>query len=209
MQIHIAWCPKFANGQNIRFRTISCHFFANYIIKYTFNKTEVPTVILRCWTGRKPNWFKSYLRRWEVFLQNRKTGNGNICVLCHNLWTNQIGFRHVQHLKMVVGNLVLWKMARNGRKLPFISSKFWASGFRYIICIFWGVVYCYEKCMSFSENKSYSLQISVIMQTTNIYVQGKQKKKVSFDIWVAKINWLEPKRWKIWKELRKITLCCL
>ena len=40
----------------------------------------------------------------------------------------------------------------------------------------WSVLY--------EENKSHSLQISVIMQTTNIYVQGKQKKKVSFDIWV-------------------------
>ena len=53
-----AWCPKFATDLNVRFRTISCRFFANCM--NIFHKTEVQTVILRCWTGLKPNWFKSY-----------------------------------------------------------------------------------------------------------------------------------------------------
>ena len=34
------------------------HFFAFYI--NTFHKTEIQTVILRCWTGLNPNWFKCY-----------------------------------------------------------------------------------------------------------------------------------------------------
>ena len=33
-------------------------FFDNYL--YIFHKTEVQTVILRCWTGLNHNWFKSY-----------------------------------------------------------------------------------------------------------------------------------------------------
>ena len=43
---------------NGRFPTISSHFFANYM--NIFHKNEVQTVILRCWTGLKLNWFKSY-----------------------------------------------------------------------------------------------------------------------------------------------------
>ena len=41
-----------------RFTTISSHFFDNFL--YIFHKTEVQTVILRCWTGLNHNWFKSY-----------------------------------------------------------------------------------------------------------------------------------------------------
>ena len=75
-----AWCPKFVNGLNVCFTTISSHFFANNI----FHKTEVQTVILRCWTGLKPNWFKSYdtnektrkntkkITQMRSFLQNHK-----------------------------------------------------------------------------------------------------------------------------------------
>ena len=50
--------------------------------------------------GVKPNWFQCYgtntkkckkteetLHKWVVFLKIKKTGNGNICLLCHNLWT--------------------------------------------------------------------------------------------------------------------------
>ena len=40
-----------------RSSTISSHFFAIYM--NTFHKTEVQTVILRCWTGLNLNWFKS------------------------------------------------------------------------------------------------------------------------------------------------------
>ena len=43
-------------------RTLSGHFFA--ICVFIFHKTEVQTVILRCWTGLNLDWFKNYgLRR--------------------------------------------------------------------------------------------------------------------------------------------------
>ena len=46
------------------FSTISSQFFAIYIS--IFHKTEVLTVILRCWTSLNHNWFKSYdtKRKW-------------------------------------------------------------------------------------------------------------------------------------------------
>ena len=51
-------CPKFATGLNVRFMTISSHFFSNYI--NIFHKIEVQTVILRCCRGLKLCWIKSY-----------------------------------------------------------------------------------------------------------------------------------------------------
>ena len=47
-----------------RFSTISSQFFAIYIS--IFHKTEVLTIILKCWTGLNHNWFKSYdtKRKW-------------------------------------------------------------------------------------------------------------------------------------------------
>ena len=39
-------------------RTLYGHFFA--ICMFIFHKTEVQTVILRCWMGLNLNWFKSY-----------------------------------------------------------------------------------------------------------------------------------------------------
>ena len=47
-----------------RFPTISSQFFA------IFHKTEVLTVILRCWTGLNHNWFKSS----KVMTQNATVG---------------------------------------------------------------------------------------------------------------------------------------
>ena len=46
------------------FTTISSHFFDNCL--YIFHKTELQTVILRCWTDLNHNWFKSYdtKRKW-------------------------------------------------------------------------------------------------------------------------------------------------
>ena len=41
-----------------RFSTISSQFFS--ILPSIFHKTEIQTVILRCWTGLNHNWFKSY-----------------------------------------------------------------------------------------------------------------------------------------------------
>ena len=37
---------------------LSSHFFSNYM--NIFHKTEVKTIILRCWTGLNLIWFKSY-----------------------------------------------------------------------------------------------------------------------------------------------------
>ena len=47
------------------FRTSSGHFFANYM--NIFHKTEVQTVILRCLTGLKLNWLKSYDTKCKHF----------------------------------------------------------------------------------------------------------------------------------------------
>ena len=98
-----AWCPKFATGLNVHFRIISCRFLSFFI----FNKTEVKTVILKCWTGLKPN-FKSYSTNAKYtrkntkiaenvknitlmssfFTKSKKHGNRNIYILFHNFWTN-------------------------------------------------------------------------------------------------------------------------
>ena len=43
---------------NCSFTTISSQFFGIYI--YIFQKTEVQSVILRCWTFLYLNWFYSY-----------------------------------------------------------------------------------------------------------------------------------------------------
>ena len=81
---------------NGHFTTIAGHFFAKCM--YIFHKTEVQTVILKCLTSLNPNWYKSYdTKRKNARNANEcfctklpKIGNGNICSLCHNLWTNQI-----------------------------------------------------------------------------------------------------------------------
>ena len=81
---------------NGHFTTMSGHFFANYM--FVFHKTEVQVVILRCLKSPKPNWYNRYdtKRKYaknanECFCtKSPKIGNGNICSLCHNLWTNQI-----------------------------------------------------------------------------------------------------------------------
>ena len=71
-------------------------FFANHVI--IFHKTEIQKVILRCLMSLKLNWCKSYATKCKntentnksFFTKSQKTGNGNICILCHNLRTNQI-----------------------------------------------------------------------------------------------------------------------
>ena len=92
-------CACSANSQkrhliNSHFTTISGQFFANYMI--IFHKTEVQTVILRCLTSLNLNWYKSYDTKRknaknanECFCTKlQKTENGNMCILCHNFWTN-------------------------------------------------------------------------------------------------------------------------
>ena len=67
---------------------------------FIFHKTEIQTVILRCLTIISLNCYKSYdikhknaknaKKATHVFVQNCKMKiNGNICVLCHNFWSNQ------------------------------------------------------------------------------------------------------------------------
>ena len=71
-------------------------FFANCM--FIYHKTEVQTVILRCLTSLNLNWYnrhktkrKNTKNARECFCTKlHKTKNGNICILCHNLWTNQI-----------------------------------------------------------------------------------------------------------------------
>ena len=50
---------------NCSFTNISSHFSAIYI--QIFHKTEVQTVILRCWMGLYLNWFSSYGPKRENF----------------------------------------------------------------------------------------------------------------------------------------------
>ena len=55
---------------NCRFTAISSQISAIYII--IFHKTEVQTVILRCWIGLYLNWCKSYDKN-EKHTKNTKT----------------------------------------------------------------------------------------------------------------------------------------
>ena len=48
------WCPKFATDK----RPLSSLLFVKH--SYILYKTEVQTVILRCWMGLNLNWFKGY-----------------------------------------------------------------------------------------------------------------------------------------------------
>ena len=45
--------------------TTSGHYFSNYM--NIFHKTEVQMVILRCWTGLKLTWYKSYDTKCKYF----------------------------------------------------------------------------------------------------------------------------------------------
>ena len=71
--------------------TISGQLFATYIV--ISQKTEVQTVILRCWLSLNLKWYKSYnitkQTQFSFFLQNhKKNENRNIWVLWHNFWAN-------------------------------------------------------------------------------------------------------------------------
>ena len=98
---------------------------------FFFHKTEVHTVILMCLTSLTPNWFNSYdtKRKYarnanECFCTKlTKIGNGNICSLCHNLWTNQnldllSTSKSSSEPQFCERWIYSWqKMARNGRKI--------------------------------------------------------------------------------------------
>ena len=97
------WRPRtcLANFQNIAtdkwsFYIISGHLFANCVL--IFHKTEVQTVILRGLTSLNLNWYNSYDTKCKKVKNTnacfctklQHTENGNICILCQNLRTNQI-----------------------------------------------------------------------------------------------------------------------
>ena len=97
------WRPRacLANFQNITTDkwTFYYHiwpFFANCMV--IFHKNEIQTVILRCLRSLNLTWYNCYDTKRknaknakECFcIKLQKTKNGNICILCHNLWTNQI-----------------------------------------------------------------------------------------------------------------------
>ena len=120
--------------------TISGHFFANHMV--IFHKTEIQTVILRCFMSQNFNWYKSYDTNRKnsknanlcFWTKLQKNGNGNISILCYNLWSNQnlAKFRPVKHVKITVWTSVLWKidihiakkMARNGRNMVIYKGTF-------------------------------------------------------------------------------------
>ena len=68
--------------------------FRQFLCKcmFIFHKTEVQTVILICLMGLNSDWFKNYDTKCKssfslMYVVGR--GNGNICNLSHNSWTNQ------------------------------------------------------------------------------------------------------------------------
>ena len=114
-------------------------FFANHM--GIFHKTEIQTVILRCLMSLNLNWYKSYGTKCKnsknpnlcFWTKLQKNWNGNICALCHNLWTNQnlLEFRPVKHLKMTVWISVLWK-------IPMWLAKKWPD-----MVVKWSFISCY------------------------------------------------------------------
>ena len=68
--MYVEGVSKVSRLTNCRFTTISSQISAIYI--NIFHKTEVQTVILRCWTGLYHNWFKSYDKN-EKHVKNAKT----------------------------------------------------------------------------------------------------------------------------------------
>ena len=125
----VRWTPKKQPLINGHFMTIYGNFLANHIV--IFHKTEIQTVILRCFMSQNFNWYKSYDTNRKnsknanlcFWTKLQKNGNGNISILCYNLWSNQnlAKFRPVKHVKITVWTSVLWKIdihiaKKNGQK---------------------------------------------------------------------------------------------
>ena len=68
--LYLEGVSKRSRLTNCRFKPLSSQIFAIYII--SFHKTEVQTVILRCWTDLHLNWFKSQDKN-EKQAKNAKT----------------------------------------------------------------------------------------------------------------------------------------
>ena len=124
-----------------------------------FHKTEIQTVILRCFMSLKINWCKSYDTKCEkaenlnesFFTKSQQNWNGNICFLCHNLWTNQnlLEFRPVKHVIMTVWTSVLWKMNIHiSKKWPeLVVTLSFIKGHSFRISLYITTKYiCFDEC---------------------------------------------------------------
>ena len=114
-----------------QFWDIAGHFYTNCM--KIFHKTEVPTIILRSLTclisiGPKATTQNTIFSISILFflftqiVQNWKKGKRKI--LCFaSLLLIQLGFRHVKHLKMIVGTSVLWKISCSWQKMTTNARK--------------------------------------------------------------------------------------
>ena len=135
-RVWVRQTPKKWQLINGHFTTICGHFFAKYM--FIFHKTEIQTVILRCLTSLNLNWYKSYDTEGKnthfanvcFWTKSQKNGNGNICVLCHNFWTNQnlnqvSTSKWPSELQFCERCTYIWqKMARNGLKTVIYKGTF-------------------------------------------------------------------------------------
>ena len=90
-------------------RTFSGHFFA--ICMSIFNKTEVQTVILRCWTGLHLDWFKSYGLRYNLRLRASSANSQKIATdrwPCNDYtWPFYAKYMLIFH-KTEIQTVILW-----------------------------------------------------------------------------------------------------
>ena len=103
-----------------RFLTISSHFFINQI--NIFNKNEVLTVILRCWTIPCLNWHKNKYSIFSSFIYSFVKKPSLCNVICDFSLFKPIRFRFLQCLEMIVWISVAKQIARNCDK-PAISQS--------------------------------------------------------------------------------------
>ena len=118
------WCPKFATDKC----PLLDHSFLAFFLAHICFKTELQTVILRCWTGLYLNWFKSYDTNanhakniTQIFFFYKISKGHKQKYLCfvsqHRLNLSLVKDIHVGAKK--------WQ--KMVAKWPFISCKFWAS----------------------------------------------------------------------------------
>ena len=97
------WCIKFATGLNDRFKTISSHFFANYIYLYLsqnwgsdghfevlilFGSKVMPQIQKMKKNEESAKNTKNIIQMSAFFTKLQQSEKGNICFLCHNFRTN-------------------------------------------------------------------------------------------------------------------------
>ena len=84
---------------------------------YTLIESKVMKKMQKTQKGKKWKKGKKYYTNNKFFTKLKTSGKGNICVLCHNFWTNQDMYRPVQHLKMIV----FIELANFGDQLSWIN----------------------------------------------------------------------------------------